>query len=130
MKDLYTEYMDNCWQKHQSERAVWTKLDELSGERVWNEHVKLKKKLFEAARTNLEVQLRRGGASVERIREVDGYLNPEALTIGFARRFATYKRSTMIFRDVDRLKRIVNHPDRPVQFIFAGKSHPADHPGQ
>jgi len=61
---------------------------------------------------------------------VDGYLNEKALTIGFARRFATYKRATLVFRDLERLDKIVNNPDRPVQFIFAGKAHPADIPGQ
>ena len=74
--------------------------------------------------------MRRQGASVDRISAASALLDPDALTIGFARRFATYKRATLLFRDVERLKRIINQAGKPVQFIFAGKAHPNDEPGK
>ena len=92
--------------------------------------MRLKSVLIDHARANMEQQRRRNGESEARIQEVQSFLDPKVLTIGFARRFATYKRSTMIFSDLERLSRLVNNPKRPVQLIFAGKSHPADHPGQ
>lgn len=130
LKDLFTRYLPSDWQLRQTDPDVWKQLDDMPSEQLWNEHQRMKLRLIEQARANLMLQRERNGEPQQRIDEVRGYLNPTALTVGFARRFATYKRSTMIFRDLDRLSAIVNNPERPVQFIFAGKSHPADHPGQ
>lgn len=130
LKDLFARYLPADWQQNQTDRNMWALLDDLPNELLWAEHMQMKERLIAVARANLEQQRRRNGESAERIAEVGDFLRPDVLTIGFARRFATYKRSTMIFRDLDRLDRIVNHPERPVQFVFAGKSHPADFPGQ
>jgi starch phosphorylase len=130
LKDLFSRYLPANWQINQTDTEIWKALDELPNQLLWNEHMHLKERLIDHARANLELQRRRNGESEARINEVQLFLDPKVLTIGFARRFATYKRSTMVFNDLDRLNRLVNHPERPVQFIFAGKSHPADHPGQ
>lgn len=130
LKDLFSSYLPEQWQLRQTEPEVWKALDQLPNERLWSVHMDLKNKLIGHARANIELQRSRNGESHERIHEVQSFLDPKVLTIGFARRFATYKRSTMIFSDLDRLSRLVNDPERPVQFVFAGKSHPADHPGQ
>src|SRR5207249_5170002 len=82
------------------------------------------------ARARLKNQLRRRGAPPAEIARAEEALDPDALTIGFARRFATYKRGTLIFRNIDRLLAIINNKDRPVQIIFAGKAHPRDHSGK
>ncbi len=86
--------------------------------------------LIEYARRRLKSQHLRLGEGSTQIAEIEHMLNPNALIIGFARRFATYKRAALIFRNMERLKRILNNPDRPVQIIFAGKAHPADEPGK
>ena len=130
MKEVFSGYLPEGWLRNQTDLTMWNAIDQIPPELLWQTHVKLKTELISKARLNLEVQLRRNEASQSRIEEVQMYLNPAVLTIGFARRFATYKRSTMIFHDLDRLNRLVNHPERPVQFVFAGKSHPADLPGQ
>jgi len=130
MKKLYGQYLAEGWMKDQPEKDKWKAVSSIPSEDIWNTHMGLKKRLVEFARANIAEQRRRNGESQERIDEAATYLDPKALTIGFARRFATYKRATLIFNDHDRLDRLVNDPERPVQFIFAGKAHPADHPGQ
>ena len=105
-------------------------IEVIPDESIWKVHQQLKEDLVRYARKSLMEQRKRNGESEERIEEVRHYLNPKALTIGFARRFATYKRANLIFNDLYRLKKLINDPERPVQFIFAGKAHPADYPGQ
>src|SRR5262249_25241678 len=89
-----------------------------------------RERLVAYTRARLREQLKRRGAPPAEIARADEVLDPDALTIGFARRFATYKRGTLIFRNLDRLAAIVNDKDRPVQFVFAGKAHPRDHGGK
>src|SRR5207237_1293625 len=89
-----------------------------------------KENLIRFTRTKLRIQLARHGYSPDELREIDTLLNPDWLTIGFARRFATYKRADLLFRDFDRLRKILKHANRPIQMIFAGKAHPADKPGK
>lgn len=127
---LYDRYLPPEWKKEQANAAHWLAVASIPDEELWNAHSERKRQLIETARANLREQRRRGGESPERIAETSGLLDPDALTIGFARRFATYKRANLLFKDLPRLSRIVNHPDRPVQFLFAGKAHPADIPGQ
>ena len=91
---------------------------------------KRKKKLLNIVKNNVTERLRRSGYNYEDINSITSKLNPNALTIGFARRFATYKRATLIFKDLERITQILNNSDRPVQLIFAGKAHPADKQGQ
>jgi starch phosphorylase len=97
---------------------------------LWQAHRIQKDRLVEVARTRLRDQFARHGRSPRELRQLDHVLDPNVLLIGFARRFATYKRADLILRDLDELKRIVTSADRPVQFLFAGKAHPADRPGQ
>lgn len=130
LKELYSRFLPGTWTFQQTNKDVWKSIDLIPEESLWSVHLALKERLFKHIRANLSEQLRRNRVSAERIEQVQSCLSPEALTIGFARRFATYKRATLIFSDLDRLNRIVNHPDRPVQLLFAGKAHPADHPGQ
>lgn len=129
-KELLDRYLPGSWKLEQSNPHQWQAVDLISDESIWNVRQQLKTKMIRFARQNVQEQRRRNGESEERIEEVRQYLNPKALTIGFARRFATYKRANLIFNDLYRLKKLVNHPGRPVQFIFAGKAHPADLPGQ
>jgi len=109
---------------------AWEKRLDFKDKEYWITHQKLKLQLVEFARANARNQRLRNGASPADIRATDQLLDPKALTIGFARRFATYKRAALLFRDLDKLSEIVNDPDRPVQFVFAGKSHPADEGGK
>ena len=118
LKSLYNEYLMPYWQ------------DNIQDERLWKEHLKRKEKLMELVKRNITERYKRSGYSYDDINEVVNKLNPNALTIGFSRRFATYKRATLIFRDIERLTQILNQENRPVQLIFAGKAHPADVEGQ
>jgi len=109
---------------------MWNRITEIPDEELWQTHMQRKYALIAYARRHLRQQhLRLGEGSVQ-IAEFERMLDPDALIIGFARRFATYKRATLIFRDMDRLQRILNNAERPVQIIFAGKAHPADEPGK
>ncbi|WP_248928100.1 alpha-glucan family phosphorylase [Paenibacillus hamazuiensis] len=130
LKELYDRFLPGTWRRNPCSAAVWQSIDLIPAESLWNTHRLLKQRMIEFARANLQEQRRRNGEPAEHVEEAGSYLSPEALTIGFARRFATYKRANLLFRDLGRLERIVNNPERPVQFIFAGKAHPADHPGQ
>lgn len=130
MKELFTRHVARDWKKRISQADMWERVESIPDELLWNVHLKLKKKTIDFIRQRLKVQFARNYESAERVAEVDSYLNPEVLTIGFARRFATYKRAALIFKDPDRLARLVSNPHRPVQLVFAGKAHPADHPGQ
>ncbi|AFC27972.1 alpha-glucan phosphorylase [Paenibacillus mucilaginosus 3016] len=130
LKELYSRFLPGTWTLNQANPDLWEKINLIPDESLWSVHKSLKEKLVLHARANLREHRRRNSMTAERIEEVREYLNPDALTIGFARRFATYKRANLIFGDLDRLDRLVNDPERPVQFLFAGKAHPADHPGQ
>ena len=108
----------------------WKKRVAFKDKEYWTTHQKMKLRLLQFVRANVRTQRLRNGAKPAEIRETDQMLDPKALTIGFARRFATYKRAALLFRDLDKLAQIVNDPARPVQFLFAGKSHPADEGGK
>jgi starch phosphorylase len=105
-------------------------MTEISDEELWQAHRIQKDRLGEVVRERLRDQFARHGHSPGELRAIDGVLDADALLIGFARRFATYKRADLILRDIEELKRIVTASDRPVQFLFAGKAHPADRTGQ
>lgn len=130
IKELLDRFLPGFWRRAQTNPDQWQALSLIPPASIWQVHQKLKEQLIAFARTRLQEQLRRNKLSQEELEEVLSFLNPKALTIGFARRFATYKRATLIFSDHERLDRLVNDPFRPVQFIFAGKAHPADQPGQ
>lgn len=127
-KYLYNKYLDKDWQENLYEESIWKKIDDIPDEEVWKTHNVLKTKMIGYIRDRVRDQRMLNGESSERIREVDKLLDSNALTIGFARRFATYKRANLIFRDIERIKKLLNNPEMPVQIIFAGKAHPADRP--
>jgi starch phosphorylase len=118
------------WYAHLDDPAVWEPLRHASNREMWEIQRNRKRALIEFSRAVWTRQMRRVGATDEELALAARALDPDALTIGFARRFATYKRATLLLSDPERLKRIVNTAGRPVQFIFAGKAHPADKPGQ
>jgi len=130
LKELYNQYLEPYWQDRIHLNETWKKIDRIPDEELWKEHQARKVKLLKLVRDNVTTRLKKNGTHYERIKEVVSKLNPEALTIGFARRFATYKRATLIFKDLERLTQILNDANRPVQIIFAGKAHPADKEGQ
>jgi starch phosphorylase len=131
MNKLYGRYLDADWGRYVDQPEFWNeRIHNLPDEELWKVHNQCKEALIAYARQKLKQQhLRLGEGSVQ-MAEFDHMLRPDALIIGFARRFATYKRATLIFRDRKRLSRILNDPERPVQIIFAGKAHPADEPGK
>ena len=114
----------------QTDRTVWEKLYNVDDKRVYEIKKDLKKKLFSNIRKKLQAEMMEKHVSPRKLLNISTHLEEKALTIGFARRFATYKRAHLMFRDLDRLSQIVNDPERPVQFIYAGKAHPNDGGGQ
>ena len=130
LKKLYNKYLIPFWQDSIYDDKVWKDIKNIPDEKLWNEHLERKNKLLTLVKDNTVNRLKRNGYTYEEIAEVISGINTNALTIGFARRFATYKRATLIFKDIERIKQILNDTQRPVQLIFAGKAHPADKEGQ
>ncbi len=130
MGELFDRYVHVEWEAKPTDFGVWAKAEAIPDAELWRTHSKCRAKLIAFARSRLKAQLQRRGAPPSDIHAADEVLDPEALTIGFARRFATYKRGDLIFRDAERLAKIVNDAKRPVQFIFAGKAHPKDNGGK
>ena len=114
----------------QTDRSQWEKLYNVDDKKIYEIKKTLKKNLFVNIRKRLQTEMMDMHVSPRTLLNISSHLNEKALTIGFARRFATYKRASLLFRDLDRLAKIVNDPDKPVQFIFAGKAHPHDGGGQ
>src|SRR5260221_11395538 len=130
MSTLFKRYLGDDWENHVDEPDLWNAVAEIPDEELWQTHLQRKEALINYARRNLKRHhLRLGEGSIQ-MAEFEYMLDRDAFIIGFARRFATYKRATLIFRDPERLRRILNNPERPVQIIFAGKAHPADGPGK
>jgi starch phosphorylase len=127
---LYTRYLGPDWYACLDDPDTWSRVDEIPDGELWEAHRQLKGELFAYARARVARQRRRHGEGKAALGAVDRLLNSGALTLGFARRFATYKRATLLFRDPKRLARLLNNVDRPVQITFAGKAHPADKAGQ
>ena len=126
---LYHKHL-GAWTEHLTEPEFWRGVIDIPDAQLWETHQKLKLRLIEFVRERVRRRRERMGESPEAIRKVNRILDPETLTIGFARRFATYKRGTLLFSDKERLKRLLNDTTRPVQFIFAGKAHPRDEAGK
>lgn len=127
---LFDRYLDPSWRETPDNPDVWRNVDRIPDAELWRSHERRRERLVAFARRRLRQQLIRRGVSQAEIAMADQALNPDALTIGFARRFATYKRATLLFRDIERLTAILTDTDRPVQLIFAGKAHPHDIPGK
>ncbi len=130
MQQLYDRYFPAGWMGRMGEPDVWQTIYEIDPGELWETHYALKNLLLAFARRRISRQCRRRGESDEAVESARNILDPNILTIGFARRFATYKRAAMIMTDMDRLAAMVNDPQRPIQMIFAGKAHPADEPGK
>jgi starch phosphorylase len=130
MRQLYERYLGPRWTEEPGDTSLWKRAEQIPGEELWRTHERRRERLVAFARRRLMSQLRRRGEGKAAIAEAEEALDPEALTIGFARRFATYKRATLLLRDPDRLDKILNDPARPVQIIFAGKAHPRDEEGK
>lgn len=127
---LFDRYLGPDWLEKPVDQKAWERVATIPDAELWRARVRLRTRLVADARRRLRGQLTRRGAHPIAIDESAEVLDPESLTIGFARRFATYKRAGLLFRDLDRISRIVHHAERPVQFIFAGKAHPKDDPGK
>ncbi|MEI8197517.1 MAG: alpha-glucan family phosphorylase, partial [Phycisphaerae bacterium] len=126
---LYSRYLGSNWSDRPADHSLWQRVEKIPDSELWRSHERRRSHLILFARERLQRQLiRRGNAS--EVGHIDEILDPEALTIGFARRFATYKRATLLMRNPERLLRMLTNRDRPVQFIFAGKSHPRDDGGK
>jgi len=130
MAGLFDAYLGPRWVSHPADQSVWERVEQIPDAELWRTHERRRERLAGFARRRLRAQLeQRGAPSAERA-QAEEVLDPKALTIGFARRFATYKRATLLFTDPGRLSRILSDRDRPVQIIFAGKAHPADQEGK
>ena len=130
VKDLYNKYLEPYWQDNIQDDNVWKNIEKIPDEELWKVHQSRKEKLLKIVKNSTIERLRRYNYSYEDIEQMVGNISPDILTIGFARRFATYKRATLIFRDLERITQIFNEKNMPVQIIFAGKAHPSDKEGQ
>lgn len=130
MEELYRRYLGDKFIDSPTDYSVWAKVDEIPDDELWRTHERRRERLVAFIRRRLIKQAKEKGGSPQELVFAAEALNPSALTIGFARRFATYKRATLLFKDPDRLEKILNNPDRPVQIIIAGKAHPQDVEGK
>jgi starch phosphorylase len=130
MQQLYDRQFPADWMKRMGEPEVWREIYKVDPGELWETHYGLKNLLLQFVRRRVSRQCRRRGESDEAVEAARNLLDPNVLTIGFSRRFATYKRADLILSDMERLYRMVGDPERPIQFIFAGKAHPADEPGK
>ncbi len=129
-KAVYAKYFDPSHLADQSNVKIWEAIYNVPDKEIWETRMALKNKLFDYIKKQFEEDWLKHQGDPSRIVSILEKINPNALTIGFARRFATYKRAHLLFSDLDRLAKIVNNPNYPVQFLFAGKAHPADGAGQ
>jgi starch phosphorylase len=127
---LYDRHLGVNWQRHSAVAKTWEKIESVDDGELWETHLALKAQLIDFARRRAREQAERREEPAATLKKLDKILSPDALTIGFARRFATYKRANLVLADMHRLASMVNDPKRPVQFLFAGKAHPRDEPGK
>ncbi|HDQ35125.1 MAG TPA: alpha-glucan family phosphorylase, partial [Chloroflexi bacterium] len=130
MHRLYRTYLSPDWSERQDDPSIWARVEDIPDEKLWDAHTYLKRKMFSTIRERAREDRISRAMPPEQLLASGIFLDPEALVIGFARRFATYKRANLIFGDIERLLRMTHDRYRPVQFIFAGKAHPADDPGK
>lgn len=131
--NLFDMTFDRSWRNEQLNADYWQRVDEIPDQSYWSIRQTLKARLFADVRDRITLQAERNGCGEFHIQRLVSHVSEhktDILTLGFARRFATYKRATLLFSDPDRLARLLNNPERPVVIIFAGKAHPNDHPGQ
>ena len=130
MNQLYDRYLGPNWPEEPTDRERWRRVESIPAEELWRVHEVRRQRLVAFTRRRLRAQLKQRGAPLAEIQAANEVLDSGALTIGFARRFATYKRATLLLRDPERLARLLNAPQRPVQIIYAGKAHPQDNEGK
>lgn len=130
VKELYESYFGPRFVERPGAPEVWEKVHSIPDIELWRVHNKRRERLVYFARKRLKIQLQRRGATLGEMQKVDQFLDPQALTIGFARRFSTYKRGNLIFFDIERLEKLITDEKHPVQIIIAGKAHPLDNPGK
>lgn len=130
MEGLFLQYMGEKWAENPASKELWERIDKIPDEELWRTHERRRERLVAFARRRLIAQVKSHGGGLEELAEAAEALDPSALTIGFARRFATYKRATLIFKDIERLADLVNNKENHVQFIIAGKAHPKDEEGK
>jgi starch phosphorylase len=130
MADLYDRYLGPRWIERPADQSIWKRVARIPDEELWRTHERRRERLVAFARRRLSAQLRQRGSRPSELSLAEEVLDPDALTIGFARRFATYKRAELLYHDLDRLARIASDRGRPVQIIYAGKAHPKDNPGK
>jgi glycogen phosphorylase len=130
MAELYDRYLGPTWSEESTDQNVWKRVEEIPDEELWRIHERRRERLVTFARRRVRTQMEARGAVPSELKEAAEVLNPEVLTIGFARRVATYKRAVLLLKDPDRLSAILNNKERPVQIIIAGKAHPEDTPAK
>ncbi|MBI5418186.1 alpha-glucan family phosphorylase [Candidatus Poribacteria bacterium] len=130
MENLINRYIGPSWIKNPADQSIWNQISKIPSSELWRAHERRREILVAFVREKLKKQIINRGGSIEEITQAEQVLDPDVLTIGFARRFATYKRATLIFNDSERLAKILNNKDQPVQIIFAGKAHPKDNAGK
>ncbi len=131
MVGLFDRYLGPGWREDAEQQfAIWGRIHHIPDEELWRTHERRRERLVAFARNRLRSQLEARGATQTEIAQANEILNPEALTIGFSRRFATYKRATLLLRNPERLFKILSNKEMPLQIIFAGKAHPHDNPGK
>jgi starch phosphorylase len=130
MRQVYDRHLGPDWSQHASDESLWDKIDDIDDAELWETHQTLKVQLIEIARRHAGRQAERRGDPPSLVKQMRRALSFDALTIGFARRFATYKRANLLLQDMEALVSLVDNTQMPVQFIFAGKSHPHDWPGK
>jgi glycogen phosphorylase len=130
MSSLYERYIGPNWADEAMDASLWNAVDQIPDEELWQIHKRCKEQLIAFTRNRLKSQMLRRGTYHTELNHAEEVLEPDALTIGFARRFASYKRGNLLFRDSERLIKLLSNSERPVQFIFAGKAHPKDMSGK
>lgn len=130
MTSLYERYLGLDWLEEDADSSAWENVSQIPDEELWRSHQRCRERLVAFTRNRLKAQMQRRGTYHTELNHAEEVLDPEALTIGFARRFAAYKRANLLLKDPERFAKILTNPDRPVQIIFAGKAHPKDTEGK
>ncbi len=130
MSSLYDRYLGRNWTDESIDKPIWDSIDQIPDEELWRTHQRCKERLIAFARNRLKAQMQRRGTYHTELNWAEEVLDPEALTIGFARRFATYKRGNLLLKDPQRIVKLLSDTKRPMQIIFAGKAHPRDNEGK
>ncbi|MFN2484248.1 MAG: alpha-glucan family phosphorylase [Candidatus Limnocylindria bacterium] len=130
VQQMYERAVGASLARDVAQRELLDRIETLTDDQLWTAHQRQKRELIAFVESRMARQFARHGESPDALRQLRGVVDPDALTIGFARRFATYKRAALLFRDVSRLAALLHRPERPAQIILAGKAHPADRPGQ